>query len=76
MEPKVDQYQDAIKEMIQAKVEGKEIVSASEEEPQVIDIMAALKQSIEASQSDRKPMAKSATAKKTKKAAAKKAKVA
>lgn len=77
-----DQYQDAIKEMIQAKVEGNEIVSAAEEEPQVIDIMAALKQSIEASQSDRKPMAKSATAKKTKKAkkakktAAKKAKVA
>ena len=77
-----DQYQDAVREMIQAKVEGKEIVSAAEEEPQVIDIMSALKQSIEASQSDRKPMAKSATAaktkkaKKTKKAVAKKAKVA
>lgn len=77
-----DQYQDAVKEMIQAKVEGKEVVSVAEEEPQVIDIMAALKQSIEASQSERKPMAKAATkkstkkAKKAKKTKAKKAKVA
>lgn len=52
-----DQYQDAVREMIQAKVEGKELVTAAEEEPQVIDSMSALKQSIEASQSDRKPMA-------------------
>lgn len=77
-----DQYQDAMREMIEAKIEGKEIVSAAEEEPQIIDIMSALKQSIEESQAERKPMAKSATAKKAKKAkkpkkaAAKKAKVA
>ena len=77
-----DQYQDAVREMIQAKIDGKEIVSSTEEEPQIIDIMSALKQSIEASQSDRKPMAKSATAKtakkakKAKKTPAKKARVA
>jgi DNA end-binding protein Ku len=75
-----DQYQDALREMIQAKIDGQEIVSATEEEPQIIDIMSALKQSIEESQAERKPMAKSATAKKAtkkpKKAAAKKAKVA
>jgi DNA end-binding protein Ku len=69
--------------MIQAKIDGKEIVSAAEEEPQIIDIMAALKQSIEDSKSERKPMAKAASAKKVtkkakkaKKATLKKAKVA
>ena len=64
-----DQYQDAVRDMIQAKIEGKEIVTSAEEEPQIIDIMAALKQSIEESKSERKPMAKAASAKKvTKKA--------
>ena len=78
-----DRYQDALKELIQAKVEGKEVVVVAEEEPQVIDIMSALKQSIEQSKADRRPM-KTAEgkkepakrAKKVKKTRAKKAKVA
>ena len=53
-----DQYQDAVREMIQAKIEGKETVTGVEERPQIIDIMAALKQSIAASKLKRKPLAK------------------
>ena len=77
-----DRYQDALKELIHAKIDGKEVVAVAEEEPQIIDIMSALKQSIEQSQSDRRPMKaaeKKDTAKKAKKAKktrAKKAKVA
>lgn len=51
-----DRYQDALKELIRAKIDGKEVVAVAEEEPQVIDIMSALKQSIEQSKSDRRPM--------------------
>lgn len=50
-----DHYVDALKEIIQAKVEGKEIVSVVEEEPEVVDIMTALKASIDAA---KKPMEK------------------
>jgi non-homologous end joining protein Ku len=46
--------------MIDAKVEGKEVVSVEEEEPEPKDIMEALKESIEKS---KKPM-KKATGKK------------
>jgi DNA end-binding protein Ku len=60
-----DRYHDALKEMIMAKIEGKEIVVPQEEEPKVVDIMSALKQSIEQARSDRKPM-KKATGKKEK----------
>lgn len=48
-------YYNKMKEMIEAKVEGKEVVSVSEEEPKTRDIMTALKESIEAS---KKPMEK------------------
>lgn len=43
-----DKYRDAVIEMVNAKVEGKEVVATSEavEEP-VVDIMSALKASIE-----------------------------
>lgn len=53
-----DRYHDALIEMIQAKLEGKEIVMPQEEEVQTVDIMTALKQSIEKAKSDKKPMQK------------------
>lgn len=61
-----DHYYDALKKIIDAKVEGKEIVSIAEEEPKkVVDIMTALKASIDAA---KKPMekAKGGAAKKEK----------
>lgn len=51
-----DKYRDALKEMIQAKIEGKEIVTMAEEETPTIDIMTALKASIEQAKGDKKPM--------------------
>jgi DNA end-binding protein Ku len=52
-----DRYYDALKEVIDAKIAGKEVVSAGAEEPEkVVDIMAALKASIEAAR--KKPMEK------------------
>lgn len=53
-----DRYHDALKEIIMAKVEGKEIVIPQEDEPKVVDIMSALKQSIDQARADRKPMQK------------------
>lgn len=53
-------YYQSLKEMIDAKVEGKEVVSVEEEEAEPKDIMEALKESIEKS---KKPM-KKATGKK------------
>ena len=50
-----DHYYDAMKSIIDAKVAGKEIVMMEEEEPKVVDIMTALKASIEAK---KKPMEK------------------
>jgi DNA end-binding protein Ku len=60
-----DHYYDALKKIIDAKVEGKEVVSIVEEAPKVVDIMTALKASIDAA---KKPMekAKGASAKKEK----------
>ena len=51
-----DHYTDELRNMINAKIEGKEIVTVSEEEPVVVDIMTALKASIE--QAKKKPMEK------------------
>lgn len=51
-----DHYRDALREMIEAKVAGKQVVSVTEEEKPVTDIMAALKESIE--RTKRKPMEK------------------
>jgi DNA end-binding protein Ku len=53
-----NKYNDAVREMVQAKIAGKEIVAIEEEEPEVIDIMTALKQSIEKAQGKKKPMEK------------------
>lgn len=53
-----DKYKDAVKDLIKAKIEGKEIVSIEEEEKPVVDIMTALKQSIENAAKSKKPMKK------------------
>ena len=53
-----DRYRDALREMIEAKIAGREVVSAPEEAKPVVDIMAALKQSIEQTKAKRKPMEK------------------
>lgn len=60
----VDKYHDALREMIEAKVEGKQIVVVEEEEKPTVDIMAALKKSIEQAKSQRKPMEKAVGKKK------------
>jgi len=51
-----DRYRDALMELVNDKIEGKEIVSiGTEEEPApVVDIMSALKASIEASKKMKK----------------------
>lgn len=51
-----DHYYDALKTIIDAKVAGKEVVMVAEEEPKVVDIMTALKASIDAAK--KKPMEK------------------
>lgn len=56
-----DRYNTALKDVIMSKIEGKEIVSYTEEEPEVVDIMTALKQSIEQAKSEKKPMEKAKT---------------
>lgn len=67
-----DQYQNALREMIDAKIEGKEIVTVEEEEKPVVDIMQALKQSIEQAKSQKKPMVKATGRSKAKAKAANK----
>lgn len=51
-----DHYYDALKSLIDAKIAGKEVVMVTEEEPKVVDIMTALKASIDAAK--KKPMEK------------------
>ncbi|HEV8544338.1 MAG TPA: Ku protein, partial [Verrucomicrobiae bacterium] len=51
-----DRYRDALRELIEAKIAGREVIVAPEEEKPVIDIMTALKQSIEATKAKKKPM--------------------
>jgi len=51
-----DRYKDALKELIDAKIAGREIIAAAEEEKPIIDIMTALKQSIEQTKAKKKPM--------------------
>jgi DNA end-binding protein Ku len=59
-----DRYRDALREMIEAKIAGKEVVSVPEEEKPVVDIMAALRQSIEQTKAKKKPMEKAKGVKK------------
>lgn len=62
-----DHYYDALKAIIDSKIEGKEIVVVEHEEPKVVDIMTALKASI--AQAKKKPMEKATgAAKEAKKA--------
>jgi len=60
-----DRYHDALRTIIEAKIAGKEIVTVEEEEKPVVDIMTALKQSIEQAKSQKKPMEKAKGKKKT-----------
>jgi DNA end-binding protein Ku len=53
-----DHYSEALREMVEAKIAGQEVVSAPEEERPVVDIMTALKQSIERAKAQKKPMEK------------------
>ncbi len=55
-----DRYNEALREVIQGKIEGKEIVIMKEEEAEVVDIMTALKASIEQAKGSKKPMEKAA----------------
>ena len=55
-----DRYKTALIEMIHAKIEGKEVVAAAEESAPVVDIMTALKESIEQAKAQKKPMKKAA----------------
>lgn len=59
-----DNYKDALRDVIAQKIEGKEVVSVEEEEQPVVDIMTALKASIEQAKVDKKPMKKATGAKK------------
>jgi DNA end-binding protein Ku len=53
-----DRYRDALREMIEAKIAGRQVVNVPEEEKPVVDIMTALKQSIERTKAQKKPMEK------------------
>ncbi|NNE10207.1 MAG: Ku protein, partial [Gemmatimonadetes bacterium] len=72
-----NKYNEALREVIEAKIEGKEIVTVEEEETPIIDIMTALKDSIKQAKTSKKDMVKAkgakkgATAKSKKKAAGK-----
>jgi DNA end-binding protein Ku len=56
-----NKYNEAVKEMVQAKIAGKEIVAIEEVEPEVVDIMTALKQSIEQAKGKKKSVKSKAT---------------
>jgi DNA end-binding protein Ku len=53
-----DRYTEALREVIEAKIQGKEVVAVSEEVRPPVDIMAALKQSIEKAKAQRRGMVK------------------
>jgi DNA end-binding protein Ku len=51
-----DRYRDALREVIEAKIAGREVVAAPDIQKPVVDLMAALKQSIEQTKAKKKPM--------------------
>lgn len=53
-----DRYKEALTDVITAKIDGKEIVTVAEEELPVVDIMTALKASIEKAKAEAEPMKK------------------
>lgn len=59
-----DKYHEALRALIEAKVAGKEIVTVAIEEKPAVDIMTALKQSIEQAKQRKMPMAKAVGKKK------------
>jgi len=61
-----DKYQDALKNIIDSKIKGKEIVTYEEEDRPVIDIMSALKASIDNAKVLKRPMKKAGSEKKRK----------
>jgi DNA end-binding protein Ku len=69
-----DHYQIALQELIKAKIDGKEIVSTAEEVKPVIDMMQALKESLEQAKKEKMPMAKATGKKKKAKPAQKQSK--
>ncbi len=56
----VDEYQEGLKKIIEAKVEGQEIVAPAEPEapPKVVNLMDALRKSLDAVSASKKPQAK------------------
>lgn len=42
-----DEYQEKLKDLIETKIQGKEIVDQKEDNNKIIDLMEALKQSVE-----------------------------
>ena len=69
-----DHYQAALKELIQAKIDGKEIISTVEEVKPVVDMMQALKESLEQAKKQKLPMEKAKGKKKKAKPAQKQVK--
>jgi DNA end-binding protein Ku len=55
----IDQYHEALKKLIDSKIKGKKVVEFEVEEVPKLDIMSALKKSLQAS--NRKPMVKATT---------------
>jgi DNA end-binding protein Ku len=53
-----DRYTGALREMFEAKIQGREVVVAPEKEQPTVDILSALKESIEQVKAQRKPMVK------------------
>lgn len=51
-----DRYREALRELIEAKIAGRDVVAAPEVEKPVVDIMTALRQSIEQTKAKKKPM--------------------
>jgi len=60
----IDNYHEALKNLIESKIKGKKVTEFEVEEVPRLDIMSALKQSLQ--QSGRKPMVKAANATKKK----------
>jgi DNA end-binding protein Ku len=59
-----DRYHEALRALLEAKIAGKEIVTVAEEEKPAVDIMTALKQSIEQAKLRKMPMARAGGKKK------------
>ncbi len=57
-----NEYQEALRKLIQAKIEGKEVISPPETQNNIIDLMEALKASVEATKADKPKAGKKAGA--------------